>query len=479
MAKPLRDYQQRACDAVIRLGASGCRRICLVAPTGSGKTRMGVEFVSRAVRQGRRVLWLCHRDELQTQAAEAIAAEVGAEHVGIYGEPAEPDAPPLVTVATVQAMARGAGGVYELVIPDEVHHYVADMWGEVASRWPTAAMLGLTATPERSDGRPLGSMFDGLIVAAHYSELIAGGYIVPCRVQVPVIALESGTIAQLPLQAYREYGEGRSGFLFADTIESAEAHAADFRAAGIPAVCISERTPRAERRAMVAGLASGAFRILTNVYALTEGVDVPAASICILARGCGHVSPYLQMVGRVLRSSPGKTDALLLDLQGVALKHGSPTEDRDYSLGDGITPGERSAGLRQCLACGMCWSGPVRECPRCGWCEPLTVDSAAGMALAGVALCDLTASLDAAAVKKRVMRELRNKQRELGYGLYWVVRRYREITGEDAPIPDASMEEKRMEYERLTQVGMQRGWQSGAAAHMYRRTFGVWPRGMV
>jgi DNA repair protein RadD len=476
--RPLRDYQQRAVDAVIRLGASGCRRICLVAPTGSGKTRMGVEFVSRAVRAGRRVLWLCHRDELQTQAAEAIGTEVGAEHVGIYGEPSEPDDPPLVTVATVQSLARGGTPEPSLTILDEAHHYQAAQWGEVARRYPVSALLGLTATPERADGRPLGDLFDGMIVAAHYSELIAGGYIVPCRVQVPVIALDSGTIAQLPLQAYREYGEGRSGFLFSESIESAEQHAADFRAAGIPAACISERTPRSERRAMVAGLASGVWRILTNVYALTEGVDVPAASVCILARGCGHVSPYLQMVGRVLRSAPGKRDALLLDLQGVALKHGSPTEDRDYSLGEGIAPGERSAGLRQCLACGYCWSGPVRACPGCGHVEPLTLESASGMALAGVALCDLTAQLEAAALKRQIMRDLRNRQRELGYGLYWVVRRYREVTGEDAPVTDATMEEKRDEYRRLEQVALQRGWQHGAIGHAYRRTFGVWPRGM-
>jgi len=473
--RPLRNYQQRAVDAVVRLGATGCRRICLVAPTGSGKTRMGVEFVARAVRHGRRVLWLCHRDELQTQAAEAIADEIGEMRVSIYGDGLVGG---YVTVATVQSLARGGTVEPALTILDEAHHYQADQWGEVARRYPASALLGLTATPERSDGRPLGDLFDGLIVAAHYSELIAGGYIVPCRVQVPVIALESGTIAQLPLQAYREYGEGRSGFLFCDTIESAEQHAADFRAAGIPAACVSERTPRHERRAMIAGLADGTWRILTNVYALTEGVDVPAASVCILARGCGHVSPYLQMVGRVLRSSPGKRDALLLDLQGVTMRHGSPVEDRDYTLGDGIAPGERSAGLRQCLACGYCWSGPSRACPGCGHVEPLTVESAAGMALAGVALCDLTAQLEAEAIKRQIMRDLRKRQRELGYGLYWVVRRYREVTGEDAPVIDATMEEKRNEYARLQQVGLQRGWQHGAIAHAYRRTFGVWPRGM-
>src|SRR6185369_8354499 len=72
--------------------------------------------------------------------------------------------------------------------------------------------------------------------------------------------------------------------------------------------------------------------VLVNVYTLTEGVDVPEASCCILARGCGHPGMLLQTAGRVGRAAPGKTGATLLDLRGVTHKLGLWEADREWSL---------------------------------------------------------------------------------------------------------------------------------------------------
>lgn len=436
---------------------------------------MGCALVERAVRRGRRVLWIAHRSELIHQPARALREADLA--VGLVHPSEQPSPLAAVQVASVQSLlARDARPEADLLVLDEAHHYAAAEWRTVLEAYPRAAILGLTATPERADGAAMGDLFSALIVAAHYSELQAAGHLVPCRVMVPVTALEQGQIADLPLTLYQQHGEGRTGFLFCSTIEQAESQARQFSSAGIGAVCISERTPASERGAALKGLAHGVIRILTNVYALTEGVDVPSASICILARGVGHVSPYLQMVGRVLRPAPGKTDAILLDLHGSANIHGHPCHDRDYSLDTGITPSPRSPGLRQCVSCGFCWEGVERACPRCGYAEALTPDSAARLALAGVALREL--DVEQYQVERAMLRQLRERQRAAGYGLYWVVARYKQVTGEAPTIKDATMDEKREEYARLVRVATEKGWKEGAIAHMYRRTFGVWPKGV-
>jgi hypothetical protein len=125
------------------------------------------------------------------------------------------------------------------------------------------------------------------------------------------------------------------------------------------------------------GSAEDAPLVLCNVYTLTEGVDVPAASVCITARGIGHGGMMRQMVGRVLRASPGKSRAIWWDLRGQHHKRkiGLPESDCTYSLeGKAITVTEGvDDPPRKCNDCGavfMTWAvDPAtggRRCPSCG-----------------------------------------------------------------------------------------------------------------
>jgi superfamily II DNA or RNA helicase len=124
--------------------------------------------------------------------------------------------------------------------------------------------------------------------------------------------------------------------VFADFVANAEKFADEFQERGIDAVVIHGSLSDGERSAAIQAHARGA--ILVNCMVLTEGWDSPETSCCILARGCGSVGTYLQIVGRVLRPSPGKTEALLIDLTGRSFnEHGPPDSDRTYSLtGKGI-----------------------------------------------------------------------------------------------------------------------------------------------
>jgi superfamily II DNA or RNA helicase len=117
---------------------------------------------------------------------------------------------------------------------------------------------------------------------------------------------------------------------------------------------------------------SGDLDVLASVACLTEGVDVPEAEVCMLARGVSHPGAYLQAVGRVLRPAPGKTEALLIDLPGGTYRYGFPTDDRLYTLsGEAISRAEKLSSLRQCQVCGTVWES-AKACPECGEVPPVT-----------------------------------------------------------------------------------------------------------
>jgi DNA repair protein RadD len=388
-AKPLRPYQARALADAKAAYRAGKRAILLVCPTGGGKTRMGTEIVTGAIRKGGSVLWLAHREELLEQAARSIMAE-GVERVGIIAPWARRQHAD-VQVASVQTLAAQlrkdrALPPARVVVFDEAHHFAADEWGKVAAAYKDSAVLGLTATPERGDGRALGDLFDTLIPVSSVRELQELGVLVPCVTYRPDHRTKA--LCREPIQAYQEHGAGERAFVFCASVAHAEMVAQTFNDAGIPAGTIHADTPWNLRRARVesfksqdptplrrAGSPEDAPLVLCNVYTLTEGVDVPEASVCIVARGCGHQGMLLQMVGRVLRCAPGKERAIFWDLRGTTHKHGLPEADREYSL-DGkaikASKSEKDDPPRKCKSCGgefMSWAidreTGDRFCPLC------------------------------------------------------------------------------------------------------------------
>jgi DNA repair protein RadD len=361
--KPLRAYQLSAI-ASAREQFRHHRRVVLVSPTGSGKTRMGAEVVRLAVAKGSRVLWLAHRTELIDQTC-ATLSELGLTVGAVAARTAWEIAPAApVQVASIQTLlARDIRPPAQLLIWDECHHASesAEEWAKILDAYKETHALGLTATPERGDGSGLAPLFTGLAVATSVRRLTEMGHLVPCEVARPDAVLEPKHIAQHPLAAYRAHANGQQGFLFARSVEEAEAYAAAFTADGVRAVCVSAKTKPADRSTALAAFRSGHVRILCNVYVFTEGTDLPMAQCCILARGASTPGIFLQMVGRVLRPHPGKKSATLIDLRGISHLHGMPEDERVYSLdGRGIA----LAG-RVCKVCGQ----PLIEypCAGCGY----------------------------------------------------------------------------------------------------------------
>lgn len=337
---PLRDYQERARAETERLLSEGAQSVCIVAPTGAGKTEIGKSLVTPET------AWLCHRRDLLSQTTIRVEGEC-----------------PVLSVPTLAK--SNVTRNFSRVIWDECHHSESESWRRVNAMFPGAQHIGLSATPERADGAALGDTFERMVIAASYSQLLAAGHLAPCRVFAPTKDFDRG-IAQDPVQAYIRYADGKRGFCFINTIKQGENVRDRFCHAGVQAELISAKTPAATRATMLERVKDGETKILVNALTMTEGIDLACAEVCILARRCAHSGLYLQIVGRVLRTFPGKEHAILIDLVGAVKRHGMPTADREYSLeGTAIRKAHDVPSLRQCFKCGAVMESSHRTCITC------------------------------------------------------------------------------------------------------------------
>lgn len=438
-----RDYQTRVVESVVARWRLSPARICCVAPTGAGKTEIGRFVMERypELRWG----WACHTNDLVEQAQRRV---------------------PKARVFSVQSALRSGLPVMDALILDECHHYAAEEW-EAVMRGFSGNILGLTATPSRADGVSLRGLFDDITVAAPYSELIRGGYIVSSRTLRPSRKLDRG-VAMDPVAAYLQHGEDRVGFCFGRTIEICKEYAERFTAFGVPAACVDANTPAEDRKERIAGLGTK-YKMLTSVYALTEGVDVPAASVVILARGCGHPSLLLQMGGRALRAYPGKSEALLLDLPGVTWVHGLVHEDREYTL-DGVNRTPQSMALRVCQKCGFTEESGVSLCTRCGFKLPPKDLRPKDL---GQKLIEATAGNQDLAETLELSRLLVEAKRK-GYSDEWIAKQYKLAFGAAPRFPH-DPERKAEQYEKYKDEARSRGLAAGYAAARFKALYGSYP----
>lgn len=468
----LRPYQATAVDRMLSGLQLGKRRL-LVAPTGAGKTVMGRAIVHHVVENGGRCIWMAHRRELISQAIEAIGEDMAAAICpGYLRERAAP-----VQVATVQTLL--ASPLEELpkadvIFFDEAHHFVAENWHNLAKFYgQTSHLMGATATPARADGKPLGDLFDDMVVAASYTELTAQGFLVPCRIFQAPPDLEG--LAQRPLDAYLRYGQNKTGFVFCQTEKEARELAEEFTAAGIRSESVSYRTDARTRREAIGRLRTGETRLLMNVYALTEGVDVRSAEVCLLARSAGHLSIVMQMVGRVLRASPetGKTEAILIDLPGVTLKHKwLPGDDPIYSLEGkkGITV--PSEALSRCEKCFAIYRQAV-ECPVCGHVKkpkPRKLPPIHDLELREVFAGAMTPPEAKHAAAERIATHMLDS----GFSYQWADKQHKSLFEEALPEPDEAVRKKaflRWQIEALAYGKDPKKF----ALSKYKEAFGKWP----
>lgn len=388
MTPILRDYQERTIANVQSRIAAGVKRILIVAPCGAGKTVIAAEFIRRS---GVRVLFLAAQKELVEQTSAKLDA-VGVEHgiimAGIPGRYAN------VQVASVQTLVRRDRlPRADIIIIDEADLAAADSYGKIIAQYEKPIVIGMTGTPWRTDGRGLSALFDDVVVAATPKELIAAGHLVDFTgtrfepLDTAGIATRGGDYAQDELgkratatdQGRRLVGNvvaeylartpGKRAACFAVNVEHSKMLAAEFVAAGVAAEHIDGTMHKDVRAAIFDRVRSGRTLVLCNWGIVTRGVDVPALEVAILARPTKSLSLYLQKTGRVMRTSPGKTHAIIHDHAGCTALHGFFDDERDYSLtlDKPRRTGERvpMAANARCPSCFVVVPGVLDVCPHC------------------------------------------------------------------------------------------------------------------
>jgi superfamily II DNA or RNA helicase len=346
-------------------------------------------ITASAAAKGNRTLILVHRAELLEQCHRALDS-MDVPH-GLIAAGLTPERHQLTQVASVQTLIRRFDRVVppDLIVIDEAHHATAGAWASVVAQYPEARVLGVTATPQRLDGKGLGQVFDDLIRGPEVADLIDQGflarpiYFAPKTVSMDGVRTTAGdynradiaermdrpTITGDAVTHYRKYCDGHPCIVFCTGIKHAKHVAAAFNAEGYRFQVIDGTLVKEERARRVLDLSSGTLQGLVSVDIVSEGFDLPCVSTAILLRPTASLSLHLQQIGRVLRPSPGKQRAVILDHVGNCRRHGLAEEVREWSL-DGIKkrakrgPQDDVQSTRQCPDC-FAVHTPSPQCPQC------------------------------------------------------------------------------------------------------------------
>lgn len=386
MAVALRPYQVEGIQRIRAAMLAGHRRILAVAPTGAGKTVLSAEMIRLAVSRGHFVAFLAHRQELINQTSAKLD-HIGIPHGIIQGNHPRwaPHLP--VQVASVPTVARRQMRFPRgLIFIDECHRASARSYREILARSPESYVIGLTATPVRTDGKGLDDVFETLIEIATPAELIEQGYLLRPRLFAPenpdltgvaikrndfdphelAVRMDKPKLIGNVIEHWSKLARGRRTVLFATSIAHSEHLVAAFEGAGARAAHLDATTPADRRADILRRLADGELDVISNVGILTEGWDLPRLGAAILARPTASEALYLQMVGRVMRPDPEKPDAVVIDHAGNIYRHGFPWDLREWSLAGKASKEKSEARVKQCLACYALVASTASICPECG-----------------------------------------------------------------------------------------------------------------
>lgn len=457
MKSTLRPRQIESMSRLRQSIASGHRRPVLQAPTGFGKTIIGSAIVEGAMSKGNRVVFVAPAVDLIDQTVAAFYRE-GITDVGvIQADHPMTDWSKPVQVASVQTLARRKRPEADVVVVDECHRMFQSLTDWMADPdWADVPFIGLSATPW---SKGMGKVYDDLIITATTDTLIKEGFLSPFRVFAPAhpdlsgvkvtagdynqdqlgeVMGESTLVADV-ISTWLEKGENRPTLCFAVDRAHAKKLCERFIDAGVAAEYQDAFTDRLDRQQIAKRFNSGQTKVVCNVGTLTTGVDWDVRCI-ILARPTRSEILHVQIIGRGLRTAPGKDNCLILDHSDNHLRLGFVTDIKHERLHDGTrqeaAPQERKEPLpKECSQCSFLKPARVRQCPACGF-----------------------------------MPEVQNKTVEGDGELVELT-----ATGRPKKSSDWSMEIKQAWLSAFVTVGQQRGYKEGWASNQYREKFKAWP----
>lgn len=381
--------------------AQGVKAVLGVASPAFGKTVVAgyITQESQAKKAGTSVWFLVHRKNLLRQTDKSFW-QAKIEHGLITSGRRQSSLPVQIgTIGTVYSRYKRLTPPRIMFI-DEAHLAHGNMFATVIN-WAKdngTLVIGLTGTPKRLDGKPLGDLFDEMIEAKSTRWLIDQGrlsdyvaYTTPISPDLSDVkklggdynkgqlagAMSKPSIVGNAVSHYKKYANGLRTVCYCVNVKHSKQTAQAFNDAGVPAVHVDGTSTEGDIKEACEGLASGKYKVLCNCELVIEGFDLSAQvgrdctlECCILLRPTQSVARYLQMVFRAMRKKPNP--AVILDHAGCIVKHGLPCEKREWSL-DGDEPKKRKAkddepdvNVSQCNSCYAVFKSGVDACPMCG-----------------------------------------------------------------------------------------------------------------
>lgn len=329
----------------------GRHRNLLVAATGTGKTVMAAldyKQLCRAAGRQLRLLFVAHRKEILDQSLRTYQDVLNDANFGelLYSGEIPQDWTHIF--ASVQSLNsrtldRLPPGHFDVIVIDEFHHGTSPTYRKIVDYFTPRELLGLTATPERMDGKNIqDEYFDGHIAAemrlweALENDLLSPFHYFGISDSTDLSSVEwkrgaydtaalsnvltgNDARARLILKAVREKiaDPGTMRALgFCVSVSHAHAMARSFRTAGLNAVALSGESHRDERQQALLDLRSGKIQVIFSVDLFNEGVDIPDIDTLLLLRPTASATVFLQQLGRGLRRTEGKAVLTVLDFIG-------------------------------------------------------------------------------------------------------------------------------------------------------------------
>ena len=382
----LRPYQLDAVAKIEKYWSEGKQAVLCQLPTGGGKSRIIRQIVDDYAQSKKVIYLIAHRQTLVEQLSNEIK-EADIKH-GII-QAGMPYIRYRVQVCSMQTLVRRMDKLAEpeIIVIDEIHHVKSNSYMNILRHWPNAKLLGMTATPQRIDGKGFDDIFDELILGPTMRDLITAGYLSDYEYYAPasvdmdgvhqvggdynakesVDRVDRKVITGSAVEHYRRYADHQPAIASCVSIAHSEHVAQEFRDAGYRAIAVNSRMDQLEVKRAIAGLKDGTTEILTQCEMLGEGVDIPAATCLIGLRPTASLVIYLQHCGRVLRKAKGKDKAIILDHVGNWSRFGLPDDEREWKLEGKPKGAKEPSKYKRCPECLRPVLVSAKKCDFCGY----------------------------------------------------------------------------------------------------------------
>lgn len=458
----LRPHQELAVEMLRDSLRKGNKRPILAAPCSFGKTITAAYMLAEAAKKGKKGIFICDRIKLVQQALEAFdyhGLDVGV----IQGDHERTNWYAPIQIASIQTLSRRSRMVeFDFAIVDECHVTYKGLL-EYMNAYSAVPFIGLSATPY---SKGLGQVYDDIVVPTTPRDLLSHGYLCPVdyyggvhidtkgmkRRALPTggsdfdpnelsKAIEGNDeLAGDIIKNWFKHAEGRQTIAFTPSIKHSKHLVEMFESHGVSAVHIDGYMDDEERQWIFKGHDAGEFKILSCSRLLNTGYDAPKVDCLIDCFPTSSPISYVQRAGRIMRTSPGKDNAIYLDHAGNVRRHGFAEDIIPDSLDDGSkkfnernqTKDKKEPKVKQCP---QCYQEMVGIRCKCGYEVPRS-------------------------------EILKTDQQEL-----------QKIT--KANNKNMTKEEKQRWLGELYLYASQKGFKTGYGDYKYKEKFGVFPRNII